>query len=214
MRQNKRLRLIGITGGVGAGKSEILSYIRKQYKAEIYLADEVAHKVKEPGEVAYKPLVDLLGKDVLQVDGFIDKGKMAEKIFADKGILEKVNGIVHPAVRLFLENAISNARENGETELFFIEAALLIEDGYKEIVDELWYIYAEKSVREKRLKDSRGYSDEKIKAIMEKQLSEDEFRKECDFVIDNSGKLEHAYRQIDERLGAYKWQDLSEEKNN
>lgn len=214
MRQNKYFRLIGITGGVGAGKSEILSYIRKMYKAEIYLADEVAHKVKEPGEVAYGPLVDLLGKDVLQEDGFIDKGKMAEKIFADKKILEKVNGIVHPAVRFFLEDAIAKARENGETEWFFIEAALLIEAGYKEMVDELWYIYAEKSVRVKRLKDSRGYSDEKIKAIMEKQLSEEEFRRECDFVIDNSKTLEHAYRQIDERLGAYKWQDLSEEKNN
>ncbi len=214
MRQNNRLRLIGITGGVGAGKSEILSYIRKQYKAEIYLADEVAHKVKEPGAVAYQPLVDLLGKDVLQEDGFIDKKKMAEKIFADKMVLEKVNNIVHPAVRSFLENAIDKARKDEETELFFIEAALLIEAGYKEIVDELWYIYAEKNIREKRLKESRGYSEEKIKSIMDKQLSEDEFRKECDFVIDNSSTLEHAYRQIDERLGAYKWQDLSEKKNN
>lgn len=214
MKRSNKMRLIGITGGIGAGKSEILSYIRKHYKAEIYLADEVAHKVKEPGQVAYEPLVDLLGRDVLQQDGFIDKGKMAEKIFADNRVLEKVNEIVHPAVRSFLENAIDLAREKGETELFFIEAALLIEAGYKEIVDELWYIYADRSVREKRLKESRGYSDAKIKGIMEKQLSEEGFRKECDFVIDNSGSLEHAYRQIDERLEAYTWQDISEEKNN
>lgn len=214
MKRSNKMRLIGITGGIGAGKSEILSYIRKHYKAEIYLADEVAHKVKEPGQVAYEPLVDLLGRDVLQQDGFIDKGKMAEKIFADNRVLEKVNEIVHPAVRSFLENAIDLAREKGETELFFIEAALLIEARYKEIVDELWYIYADRSVREKRLKESRGYSDAKIKGIMEKQLSEEGFRKECDFVIDNSGSLEHAYRQIDERLEAYTWQDISEEKNN
>ncbi len=214
MKRSNKMRLIGITGGIGAGKSEILSYIRRHYNAEIYLADEVAHKVKEPGQVAYEPLVDLLGRDVLQQDGFIDKGKMAEKIFADNRVLEKVNEIVHPAVRSFLENAIDLAREKGETELFFIEAALLIEAGYKEIVDELWYIYADQSVREKRLKESRGYSDAKIKGIMEKQLSEEGFRKECDFVIDNSGSLEHAYRQIDERLEAYTWQDISEEKNN
>lgn len=214
MRQNKKLRLIGITGGIGAGKSEILSYIRKHYKAEIYLADEVAHRVKEPGEVAYLPLVELLGKDVLQEDGFIDKGKMAEKIFADERVLRRVNEIVHPAVRTFLENAILAAKEKGETELFFIEAALLIEAGYKEMVDELWYIYADRSIREKRLKESRGYSDEKMKGIMEKQLSEERFRKECDFVIDNNGALEHAYRQIDKRLEAYTWQDISEEKNN
>lgn len=214
MRQNNSLRLIGITGGIGAGKSEILSYIRKHYKAKIYLADEVAHKVKEPGEVAYEPLVELLGKEVLQEDGYIDKAKMAEKIFGNASVLEKVNEIVHPAVRTYVENAIFAARESKETELFFIEAALLIEAGYKEIVDELWYIYADRSVREKRLRESRGYSDAKIKGIMEKQLSEEEFRKECDFVIDNSGALEHAYRQIDERLEAYTWQDLSEEKNN
>ncbi len=213
MRQNK-LRLIGITGGIGAGKSEILSYIGKHYQAEIYLADEVAHKVKEPGEVAYKPLVDLLGEEILQADGFIDKGRMAEKIFADPEVLKKVNEIVHPAVRSFLEKAVFAARERGDTELFFIEAALLIEAGYKEMVDELWYIHADRSVREKRLKESRGYSDLKIRDIMEKQLSEEAFRRECDFVIDNSGSLAQAYRQIDERLEAYTWQDLSEEKNN
>lgn len=214
MRRNSKLRLIGITGGIGAGKSEILSYIGRHYKAKIYLADEVAHKVKEPGEVAYEPLVKLLGKGVLDEKGFIHKGKMAEKIFSDKHLLAKVNEIVHPAVRIYLENAVKEAKADKKTELFFIEAALLIEAGYKEMVDELWYIHAERSVREKRLRESRGYSDSKIKDIMEKQLSEEDFRRECDFVIDNSKELEDAYRQIDERLGAYKWLDLSKEKNN
>lgn len=207
MKQNREFRLIGITGGIGAGKTEILSYIRKHYRAEIYLADEVAHKVKEPGEAAYEPLVALLGKEILQKDGFIDKGKMADIIFKDKAVLEKVNAIIHPAVRSFLENAVSRARESSNTELFFIEAALLIEAGYKEIVDELWYIHADRSVREMRLKANRGYSGEKIEEIMGQQLSEEEFRKECDFVIDNSKTLLQAYRQIDERLEAYTWQD-------
>lgn len=207
MKQNKKFRLIGITGGIGAGKTEILSYIRKHYRAEIYLADEVAHKVKEPGEAAYEPLVALLGRAVLQKDGFIDKEKMAEIIFKDKAVLEKVNEIVHPAVRSFLEHAVCCAREQETTELVFIEAALLIEAGYREMVDELWYVHADRDIRERRLKENRGYSGEKIEEIMRQQLSEEAFRNACDFVIDNSKTLLQAYRQIDERLEAYTWQD-------
>ena len=69
------MRIIGITGGVGAGKSEILSFIRKNYPSEIYLADEVAHKIKEKGQPCYEQLVELLGRDVLKADGEIDKAK-------------------------------------------------------------------------------------------------------------------------------------------
>jgi len=215
MRQNKNsLYLIGITGGIGAGKSEILSYIGKHYKARIYLADEVAHKVKEPGQVAYAPLLELLGTDILNPDNTIDRAKMAEKIFGDYKILEEVNKIVHPAVRNYLENAIALAREDENVELLFIEAALLIEAGYKELVDELWYIYADRDTRAARLRKNRGYSDKKINEIIEKQLSDEEFRRQCDFIINNSGMLEESYRQIDERLRTFTWQDLSEEKNN
>lgn len=215
MRQNKdSLYLIGITGGIGSGKSQILSYIGSHYKAKIYLADEVAHKVKEPGEIAYKPLVELLGEDVVKTDGTIDKGIMAEKIFGDIKVLEAVNRIVHPAVRSYLETEIRSARCDQNVELLFIEAALLIEAGYKELVNELWYIYADRETRAQRLRTNRGYSDKKIEEIMEKQLSEEAFRRECDFVIDNSGSLEKAYKQIDERLRTFTWQDLSEEKNN
>lgn len=77
-----------------------------------------------------------------------------------------------------------------------IEAALLIEDHYEEICDELWYIYAEPQVRRERLRASRGYSDEKISAIFASQLSDEEFRKHCQAVIDNSGCIEEAYKEI------------------
>ena len=96
------MRFIGITGGVGAGKSEILDYIRKHYSCEIYLADQVAHLVKQPGTKAYQALLSLLGQDVAGRDGLIDKGLMADRIFADPSLLEKVNGIIHPAVKAFL----------------------------------------------------------------------------------------------------------------
>lgn len=200
------MRLIGITGGIGAGKSEILAYIKKHYRCEIYLADEVAHAVKEPGQPCYEQLVALLGKGILKPDGTIDRAAMASRIFVDKEILRKVNDLVHPAVQKYLLERIDEARSNPKIELFFIEAALLIETGYKEIVDELWYIYAEKAVRHKRLEESRGYTPEKIAQIMEKQLSEEAFRQACDFEIDNSGSLEASYKQIQEKLEAFTWQ--------
>lgn len=206
MKQNKLL-FIGITGGIGAGKSEILSYIRKHYKCEIYLADEVAHEVKRPGTECYRALVDLLGKEIINPDGQIDKARMAEKIFADASLLEKVNQLIHPAVKVYLLEHLEKARDAGEVELFFVEAALLIECGYGELVDEMWYIYADEQVRRERLKKARGYSEEKIENIMAKQLPEQKFRENCDFVIDNSGELADSYRQIDRKLEAFTWQE-------
>lgn len=206
------MRLIGVTGGVGAGKSEILSYIRKHYKCQIYLADEVAHLVKEKGQRCYFRLIELLGEDVLEPEtGEINKKKMADMIFGDELLLEKVNAIVHPEVRFYLEERIWEAENSSDVELMFIEAALLIEAGYKNLVHEMWYIYADEEVRRKRLKSNRGYSDEKITQIMEAQLSEEEFRNACDFVIDNSGTLRESYKQIRKKLEAFTW--LEERKN-
>ncbi len=197
------MRFIGITGGVGAGKSSILAYIRNHYSCEIYLADEVAHEVKKPGTECFEEVVRILGRDVLNEEGDIDKRRMAEKIFADEKLLEEINNAVHPAVKVYLLDRLEKAKKSGEINFFFVEAALLIECGYKELVDEMWYVYADREVRRRRLRESRGYTDEKIDQIFNAQLSEEEFRKASDFVIDNSGELEDAYRQIDERLLSY-----------
>lgn len=201
------MRFIGITGGVGAGKSEILKFIKRHYRCEIYLADEVAHEVKKAGTECFSALVRLLGEDILGEDGQIDRGKMAQRIFADRTLLEGVNDIVHPAVKRYLLARLKEADRKKDVELFFVEAALLIEDGYGELVDELWYVYATEEVRRTRLREARGYSEEKIDGILAAQLSEEAFRRHCDFVIDNSGELEDSYRQISEKLEAYTWQD-------
>lgn len=201
------MRLIGITGGVGAGKSEILSFIKKHYNCKIYLADEVAHLVQQPGERCYEEIVALLGEEVLSEDGTIHRGKMAEAIFGNEELLDEVNAIVHPAVKEYLVRAVAEALKEGTVELFFIEAALLIECGYKDFVDEMWYIYASDEVRRQRLMQNRGYSPEKITRIMESQLTDALFRENADFVIDNSGTLTKAYNRIKERLEAYTWQD-------
>ena len=128
------MRFIGITGGIGAGKSEILHYIGQHCRCEIYLADEVAHLVKQPGSRAYRELVQLLGQDVTAADGQIDRAAMADKIFAKPELLEQVNEIIHPAVKEFLLERLEHAKKAGTAELFFVEAALLIECGYLALV--------------------------------------------------------------------------------
>lgn len=201
------MRRIGITGGVGAGKSELLAYIRRHYFCEIYLADEVAHLVKRKGTDCYDRLVELLGTGILGTDGEIDRPAMAERIFRDEVLLEQVNAIIHPAVREYLTERLREAERNPRTELFFVEAALLIEAGYRDWVDELWYVYASEKVRRRRLTLARGYSREKIDGIIKSQLSENAFREVCDFVIDNSGELEDSFRQIDKKLEDFSWRE-------
>lgn len=194
------MKVIGITGGVGAGKTELLSCIALKYDCKVILADEAAHRVKEPGEAAYDKLVKLLSPDILDESGRIHRGKMAEKIFASKELLQKVNDIIHPAVKELLLKEIATARRENRPACLFIEAALLIEEGYGALVDEMWYIYAREDIRRSRLKKARGYSDEKIDAIMRAQLTEDKFRNACSVVIDNSGSLAESCRQVDEQL--------------
>ena len=129
---------------------------------------------------------------------------MAEAIFRDKTLLDKVNNVLHPAVNTFIINIIDSEREKGELDFVFVEAALLIENGYKNFVDELWYVYADESTRRKRLKESRGYTDEKIDKIFGSQLDDKTFRENADFVIDNSKTLKEATMQIDKKIGEWK----------
>ena len=199
--------IIGITGGVGSGKTEILSYIQNKYRASVIFADKVAHLLQQPGQICYRPLLTLLGRDILsdekQEDSPIDRGKMAAEIFRNPDLLKQVNAIVHPAVRSYVDREIQEASEKGERDFLFIEAALLIEAGYGAVVDELWYIYADEKVRMNRLGESRKYPEEKIRQIMKEQLPEWKFRQECQFVVDNSGSLEDAFSQIDKKMGEY-----------
>lgn len=196
------MKVIGVTGGVGAGKSEILNYIADNWNATVVEADEVGYLVMKPGKPCFAPIVELFGPGILQEDGTLDRTRIAQMVFEDKNLLEKLNAIVHPAVKKYIRKAIQREEEN-ETDFFIVEAALLIEDKYDEICDELWYIYADEETRTERLKKNRGYSEEKIKSIFANQLSEDEFSEHCDFEIDNSGDFEDTKEQIMQRMQMY-----------
>lgn len=181
---------IGITGGVGCGKSSVLAYLREHTWCRIVLADEVGHLVKEKGTQCYDQLVKLLGKDILMEDGVIDRTKMAALVFAHDHLLKQVNGIIHPAVKTYIRQEMDREEAAGEVEVFFLEAALLIEAGYLPWLDELWYVYSEETVRKQRLKQGRNYTEEKCEQIMAKQLADKEFRRYAQVVIDNSADFE------------------------
>ena len=130
----------------------------------------------------------------------IAKAEMARRIFSDADLLRKVNELVHPAVNRYIHEEIERERKEGRREFFVLESALLVENGYDRIVDSMWYIYCDEQVRRERLKSSRGYSDEKISAIIGRQVSEEVYRRTCDVVIDNTGPLtaeEGAIAQVD-----------------
>ena len=195
--------VIGVTGGVGAGKSECLKYIERKYYCRVIYADPEAAKLRRKGEICYEPLVKLLGTEVLDPDGEIDPRKMAKRIYEEPETRNAVNAILHPAVNERIRTVIEEERKAGKLDFVFVEAALLIENGYESIVDELWYIYADVSIRRKRLKESRGYTDERIDEILAGQLSEEEYRAHCAVVIDNGDEMIGTQKQIDRVLEGY-----------
>ncbi|MDD2968004.1 MAG: dephospho-CoA kinase [Lachnospiraceae bacterium] len=202
--QNKtRLKTIGITGGIGAGKSQILDYLEQTYNCKVIKADEIANQMKEPGCKEYEEIVTSLGSGILNENGRIDNQKMAVLLFSDRNLLIKTEGILHPAVKNYIIEQITTETQKGGLDFLFVEAALLIEEHYDEILDELWYIYADQNIRRTRLKKSRGYSDEKITKIMSEQLSDEFFRRTCKVTIDNSGEFDMTCKQIDQILGDY-----------
>ncbi len=162
------------------------------------LADNIAHELMEPGSRCYDRLRGLLGTDdVWNDDGSFDRAKLASVLFSDDDMREAVNSVVHPAVKDYVREQYALEKERAGLDLLIIEAALLIEENYNEICDELWYIYTTEKNRRERLKAGRGYSDAKVDSILASQLPEETFRAHCAEVIDNNGTPEDAFRQVD-----------------
>ena len=192
------MKVIGITGGVGSGKSEVLNFMKEKYGAVICQMDEVAKQIQRKGNHAFTRIIQEFGEQIIGPDGELDRGKLGNCVFADEEKLKTLNEIVHPEVIEWVRKDISKKRAEG-CSFYIVEAALLPEVG-KELCDELWYIYTEENVRRSRLKCSRHYTDEKITQMIASQPDEDAFRMACTTVIDNSGNFEDTKRQIGDRL--------------
>ena len=198
------MKFIGITGGVGAGKTAILQYLSDKEHTRVMLADEIAHDLMKPGTACYKQIVDaFIMEDILAADGSFDRQKLAWVIFSSEKKRLQMNSIVHPAVKAYVKEQLRLERERKQLQLLVLEAALLIEDHYDEICDELWYIYTTEEKRKIRLMASRGYSEEKVAQIFASQLPEEIYRKKCKVIIDNNGKLSETFLQIDKALESF-----------
>ncbi|MBQ6376317.1 MAG: dephospho-CoA kinase, partial [Lachnospiraceae bacterium] len=192
--------IIGVTGGVGAGKSEVLRYLEEAYGARIIKLDDVARALQEVGGACYDGMRELFGEGALLPDGSLDRAAIAKRVFADADLKEKLNTLIHPAVKEETGRLIRSAQSEG-CALLVLEAALLIEEHYDAFTDEMWYIYADEATRYSRLIDSRGYSRERIRNMMKSQLTEEQFRAASQTVIDNSGSFAETKKQIDARIG-------------
>lgn len=198
--QNNKMKIIGVTGGVGAGKSQILKHLEDNYRAKVVLADNVGIEVEQKGEECYRQIVEAFGTCILDEDGNLDRAALRDVVFSDEENTKKINSIIHPAVIERIKQKEAALRKENKYDFYIIEAALLIECGFNSYVDEMWYIYTDINVRRERLKASRGYTDEQIDRIIAAQLSDEEFRNNSDFVIDNSGDFKSTYEQIDKHM--------------
>lgn len=199
MRRSEAMRVIGITGGVGSGKSEVLRYLQEEYKAVVVQLDEVAKLLQRSGQDCFRQIVAVFGTEVIGQDGELDRQRLAAIVFSDAEKLRRLNEIVHPSVKRWVQEDLLKRTREGVS-LYVIEAALLPTAGYEEICGEMWYIYATEAVRRKRLMASRGYTEEKITQMILSQPEEQKFRDVCTAVIDNSGTFENTKRQIGELL--------------
>lgn len=197
------MRVIGITGGVGAGKSTVLSMLRELCSCEVIMSDDVAKEIMAKGGPLTDEAIRLFGNEAYLSDGSLNKPLIASMIYGDGALLKEWNAAVHPAVNREIFDRIERARESRAYEFLFVESALLIENRYDAVCDEFWYVYAPEAVRKERLRLARGYDDSKTESIMQSQLDDAEFRKHCAFVVDTGDSIENTRRILQNKLAEY-----------
>ena len=217
MRNKDEMLIRGLTGGIGCGKTAVLTILKEEYDAYIIEADRLAHELMEPGKTVYQGIVDAFGMEVLMdadidisapaegnavtdngqstVNRSIDRKKLGDIVFHDKDKLALLNSISHPLVKEEIVRRIEEQKDVGK-KLFVIEAALLIQDGYKSICDKMCYVYADLDVRISRLCKYRGFTQERAQAVIDSQESEAFYLEACDYKIDNSGSLENTKKDL------------------
>lgn len=190
--------VIGITGGVGCGKSTVMNLLQERYQAKVLEADQLGHQAMEMGSPVYEQIRETFGKSILRSDGQIDRKKLADLIYGDDRKREQLNAIVHPYVLNRIRQTLADWREEP---LVCLETALLFETGCDTLCDEVWCIVTEKPIRIRRLMEARGYKREKAEAIMKVQLPDEEWIRRSDVCIENNGDRDKLERRLQELLG-------------
>ncbi len=189
------MKVIGLTGGVGAGKSLVLTILRTKYNAEVMEADKVAHELMEPGEEGYLGIKETFGEAILNSDGTINRTALGKVIFDNESAREQINSMIHPLVWKRIRQKISASQAG----LIVVEFAIMGEEA-EDIYDEMWYVHASEEVRMRRLLKNRGYSKERSEKMIRSQASEQEYARRCDRIIENHGSVKDLEDQLEEIL--------------
>src|SRR5579863_2697850 len=192
---------IGLTGGIGSGKSTVTK-ILAELGAPIIDADKVGHAIYEPGGPAYPDMIAAFGEGILAPDRTIDRRKLGPIVFADPSALKRLNSIVHPKMFTRMREMVTAMRAAGERRPIVIEAAILIEANWQPLFDEIWLVVTSRERVIERVERDRGLKPEQTEARLRAQLSDDERRKYATSVIRNDGTLEELRAAVT-RL----WQD-------
>ena len=191
--------VIGLTGGIGTGKSTVSDYLRK--KGCIILdADDISRKMTEAGMPALSIIQNVFGDEVINSDGSLNRHKLGDIVFNNRDKLQKLQQIITTEVVDNINRKLSQLKSEHCDNIVVIDAPLLFECGMENIADENWLVISEMSVRIKRVKERDNLSEEQIIARINNQMSQEDKEKLSDYVLDNSGSLQQLYEQIDDNL--------------
>jgi dephospho-CoA kinase len=188
------LKLIGLTGGAGSGKSTV-SAMLKELGATVIDADEAAHAAYEPGSPGFESVVREFGPEYVR-DGRIDRPRLGQLVFHDDAARRRLNAIVHPLVREWMAARTAEAIEGG-AEVVVQDVPLLFENGLERLYSTTVLVYVPEPLQLKRLVEGRGLSEDRAGAMIASQMPIEEKRKLAAHVIDNSGDREATRQQVD-----------------
>ena len=190
---------IGVTGGIGSGKSAVCKILEKTYGATVFYADAVAKKLMVENKALKSKIISTFGADSYFAEGQLNRKYLAEKVFTNEEALKKLNALVHPAVRRALRREKKKALQNG-TPFLVYEAALLFETHGDKECDVVWGVHASKEIRIKRVMQRDNIPQEQVAQRMAKQLSEAEFLRQADAVIWNEEDEEALIEQVNQAM--------------
>lgn len=191
---------IGLTGGIGSGKSTVANMLA-DHGAVIIDADAIARELVEPGEPALAELVTEFGPRILREDGTLNRGELAALAFSDARGTERLNAIMHPLIRAESERRIATA---GDEAIVVYDMPLLLETGQQEVVDLVVVVDVPEEMQVERAVGQRGLDEADVRRRMQVQVTRSDRLAAADIVIDNSGDLSRTQQEVD-RL----WQRLT-----
>ena len=191
------MKTIGLTGGIGSGKSTV-SQILAGLGAWVIDADKVGHEIYLPGKAAWQQVTTTFGPDILAADQTIDRKKLGAIVFGSDEARKKLNAIVHPLMFKEIERRIKEKRAEGFIQPIVVEAAVLVEANWLPLVDEVWVVVAGRSAVIERVAAQRGLSARDTEARIVSQLADTERLKHASVVIPNDGALEDLQKRVNE----------------